>query len=161
MTASEDPKREFLRHTLATLAYRGAKVLRDVPHGFATLDAGEGARTPIEILSHIGDLFDWMLHLLEGRQVWTDRKPASWAEEVERFFDLLRRVDDRLASPVPTGAPVEQLFQGPVADALTHVGQLALLRRRAGAPIKGENYFKADIAAGRVGRVQSDPRFEF
>ena len=161
MATSTDPKREFLRHTLATLAYRGGKALRHAPVGFGAFDPGAGARTPIEILAHIGDLLDWMLHLIEGRQLWTDRKPAEWDEEVARFFERLRQLDERLASAAPVNAPLERLFQGPVADALTHVGQLALMRRQAGAPIKGENYFKADIVAGRVSRDQSDPRFEF
>ena len=53
------------------------------------------------------------------------------------------------------------MFQGPIADALTHIGQIGMMRRMAGAPVRGENYFKADIAAGRVGAEQSAPRFEF
>jgi hypothetical protein len=161
MTGTPDPKREFLRHALATLAYRGGKTLRNAPSGFAALDAGGGARTPIEILAHIGDLLDWTLHLLEGSHVWADRKPGEWDDEVARFFERLGQIDRCLASAAPIGAPVERLFQGPVADALTHVGQLALLRRRAGAPVKGENYFKADIVAGNVGPEQPDPEFEF
>jgi hypothetical protein len=80
---------------------------------------------------------------------------------VQRFFDGLGRLDAYLASDAPLGAPPEKLFQGPLADALTHVGQLAMLRRVAGAAVKGENYFKADIAVGRVGADQPPPRREF
>jgi hypothetical protein len=161
MTNPVDPTRAFLRHTLAALAYRGGKVLRDAPPGFDTLEPGAGGRNPLQILAHIGDLFDWMLHLADGRHVWAERQPASWDEEVHRFFDLLHQVDARLVSAAPIEAPLERLFQGPVADALTHVGQLALLRRQAGAPVKGENYFKAEIVAGRVGPGQAAPKREF
>ena len=161
MSNSPDSGREFLRHTLATLAYRGGKVLRDSPPGFATLASTDGSRSPIEILAHIGDLLEWTLHLTEGRHTWTERQAESWDAEVDRFFELLRKVDARLVAPEPLAAPVENLFQGPVADALTHIGQLALLRRRAGSPVKGENYFKAEIVAGRVGPEQAGPKREF
>lgn len=161
MTDTGDPRREFLRHTLATLAYRGGKTLRDAPPGFATQRSDPGTRTPIEILSHIGDLLEWTLHLADGQHIWAEHHPASWSDEVGRFFALLEQVDARLTAPQPLMASAESLFQGPVADALTHVGQLALLRRRAGAPVKGENYFKAEIVAGRVGPGQAAPRREF
>jgi hypothetical protein len=161
MTDPTDPRREFLRHTLATLAYRGGKTLRAAPPGFATQASEAGGRTPIEILSHIGDLLEWTLHLADGRHVWVEHHSTSWSEAVGRFFELLEQVDARLAGPEPLQASAESLFQGPVADALTHVGQLALLRRRAGSPVKGENYFKAEIVAGRVGPGQASPRREF
>jgi hypothetical protein len=154
-------KRELLRHTLATLAYRGGKVLRGAPEGFASFRMGDSTRTPGEILAHIGDLFDWALGLLRGEHVWHDVPPGTWEEGTARFFDALARLDAYLASDAPLGFSPEQLFQGPIADALTHVGQLAMLRRLAGAPVRGENYFKADIAAGRVGPEQSAPRREF
>jgi hypothetical protein len=86
---------------------------------------------------------------------------AAWDAEVERFFGAVKKFDDYLASDEPLRTSPEGLFQGPVADALNHVGQIAMLRRLAGCPIKGENYFKADIATGRVGREQSAPRREF
>jgi hypothetical protein len=161
MSPVNDPKRLLLRHTLATLAYRGGKALRGAPARFATFRVGADSRTPIEILAHMGDLFDWALALARGEHVWHDSTPGSWEEEVERFFAALQRFDEALASVAPLGFPEERLFQGPVADALTHVGQIAMLRRLAGAPVKGENYFKADIAAGRVGAEQTAPRVEF
>ena len=161
MSAHPDAGREFLRHTVATLAYRGGKTLRGAPASFATFRAGESSRTPVEILAHIGDLLAWAAALAEGRHDWKNAPPGSWRAEVERFFAGLQRLDDILASELPLGGPLERLFQGPVADALTHVGQLAMLRRLAGAPIKGENYFKAEIQAGRVGPEQEAPRFEF
>ena len=156
-----DPKRELLRHTLATLAYRGGKTVRGAPTAFAAYSAGPGTRTPGEILAHVGDLFDWALSLCRGEQRWAASPPLPWDAEVNRFFAGIRRLDDHLASDAPLGCPIEKLFQGPVADSLTHIGQLALLRRMAGAPVRGENYFRADIAAGRVGPEQSSVRVEF
>jgi hypothetical protein len=154
-----DEGRELLRHTLATLAYRGGKVVRDAPPAFGGF-AG-GTRTPVQIVAHIGDLMDWALHMADGRQVWNDAEPLAWDDEVARLFAAIATLDARLAAPEPLGVTPGALFQGPIADALTHVGQIAMLRRLAGAPIKGENYFKADIATGRVGRGQSPPRYEF
>lgn len=156
-----DPVREYVRHTLATLAYRGGKALRDATPEVAALRCGPTSRTPLQILSHINDLLDWALSLCEGEQRWNITLPIAWDNEVMRFFAALSRVDGFLASDRPLGCAPEQLFQGPIADALTHVGQIALLRRLAGAPMKGENYFRADITAGRLGADQTPPRFEF
>lgn len=153
--------RELLRHSLATIAYRGGKALREAPQGFVDFHAGKDARTPVQILAHIGDLFDWALSMAKGQQAWHDSEPLPWPDEVQRFFDSLKRFDDHLAGSEPLHAPAEKLFQGPVADALNHVGQLALLRRLAGLPIKGENYFQADITVGRLGKAQAAPKREF
>lgn len=159
--ASPDPARQLLRHTLASVAYRGGKVLRGAPDGFATFHIGDKTRTPAQILAHMGDLFDWALSIAQGKQVWKDSAPLPWNAEAERFFASIQRFDDYLASPEPLHASAEGLFQGPVADALNHIGQIAMLRRLAGSPILGENYFKSDILAGRVGPDQSTPRREF
>lgn len=159
--SNSDPKRELIRHTVATLAYRGGKAVRNAPPGFADFRAAEDLRTPGQILSHIGDLIDWALSIAKGKEAWSDAKPRSWDQEVERFFAALQKFDAFLASSEPLHAPPERLFQGPIADALTHVGQIAMLRRMAGAPIKGENYSVAEIAAGRVGADQKTPKREF
>ena len=156
-----DGKHVHLRHMVATLAYRGGKALRDAPATFGAFKIGEASRTPSQILAHIGDLLDWALSLARGAQVWHDSTPATWQEDVARFFNGLERFDEYLASEAPLGVSPDQLFQGPIADSLTHVGQLAMLRRLAGSPVKGENYFRADIVAGRVGAAQSAPRREF
>lgn len=158
---SEEPGRAFLRHTLATLAYRGGKAVRDAPAGFASFKAGPKTRTPVEILAHVGDLMEWGLSVARGAQEWRDAAPRPWADEVERFFKTLAAFDDYLAGTAPLGDSAEKLFQGPIADALTHVGQIALLRRLGGGAVRGENYHKADIAAGRVGPGQAPPRREF
>ncbi len=128
---------------------------------FAEFRSGDATRTPVQILAHIGDLYDWALSLARGQQKWHNSTPLPWTEEVARFFATLKQFDDYLASEAQLGNPAEQLFQGPVADSLAHVGQIALLRRLSGSPVRGENYFVADIVIGRVGAEQSPPRFEF
>lgn len=156
-----DGKRELLRHSLATIAYRGGKAVRGAPESFADFKVSPSSRTPAEILAHLGDLFDWALSTAKGVQAWHEARPLPWNGEVGRFFATLERFDAYLASDAPLGESVERLFQGPVADAFTHIGQLTLLRRIEGTPIRAENYLKADIAAGRVGAEQSPPRREF
>ena len=156
-----EPGVQLLRHTVATLAYRGGKALRGAPPDIADYRAAAGTRSIGEILAHIGDLLDWALCLANGEHRWRDSPPAPWDAGVARFFAGLDAFDRRLASDAPLGFPAEKLFQGPIADALTHVGQIAMLRRMAGHPIRGENYFRADIAAGRVGSEQTAPRREF
>ena len=153
-------ERAFLRHTVATLAYRGGKVLRGAPSGFAEFRAAPGSRSAGEILAHLGDLFDWTIVLADARHAWRDSPSVSWEAGSARFFDGLARVDARLAA-APLRCPAGKLFQGPIADAVTHVGQIAMLRRLAGAPVRGENYFKAGIETGRVGPEQLEPGFEF
>jgi hypothetical protein len=153
--------KDLLRHTVATLAYRGGKAVRGAPAAFSGFRAGERTRTPGQILAHVNDLLTWALHLAEGRHVWEKSAPGSWEEDVARFHAGLERLDERLASEKPLGCPAEKLFQGPIADALTHVGQIAMLRGMAGAPMRGENYFKADIRVGRLGEDQAPSRVEF
>lgn len=160
-TAALDPARQLLRHTLATVAYRGGKALRGAPHHFGTFHIGDKTRTPAQILAHMGDVFDWALSIAQGKETWRNSTPLPWNAEVDRFFAALQKFDDYLASAEPLNGSAEGLFQGPVADALNHIGQIAMLRRLAGSPILGENYFKAGIAAGRVGLDQAAPRREF
>ena len=153
--------KDFLRHTLATLAYRGGKVMRGAPEGFADFRAGEKTRTPLQIVAHLGDLLEWGAVLARGEKSWKEATPQSWDREVERFFECLRRFDDLLASDQPLGCSAERLFQGPIADAFTHVGQLAMLRGLAGERVRAENYFVADVAVGRVGTEQTPPKREW
>ena len=148
-------KRELLRHTLATLAYRLSRAIDGAPDSFASFD-GCG-RQPAQILAHMGDLFDWALSIAQGSQRWHNSTPLAWPEEKARFFAALRAFDACLASDAPLHAPAEALFQGPIADALTHTGQLAMMRRLSGSKIPGENYFVAQIAAGQVGAAQPKP----
>jgi hypothetical protein len=158
---NSDQKREMLRHTVATLAYRGGKAVRGASDSFASFKASATTRTPAEILAHIGDLLDWALSIATGKETWNNAEPLSWDKEIERFHAALKSFDDYLASDGALDASCERLFQGPVADALTHVGQIAMLRRIAGEPMKGENYSRAKIEAGRVGAAQEMPKREF
>lgn len=158
---SPDPTIQLLRHTVATLAYRGGKAVRGASAEFQRFQAAPGTRTPGEILAHIGDLLDWAVALADGKHVWHDSKPLPWAEEVARFHRALETFDTRLANGQHLGFSAEKLFQGPIADALSHVGQIAMLRRMAGAPIRAENYFRAKIEAGQVGQAQAAAVQEF
>ena len=153
-------KTALLRHTLATLAYRGGKALGGAPAEFADFRLGSPPRTPGEILAHVGDLLDWSLSMAEGSERWHNAPPLPWEQGAARFFAALEAFDRRLAS-APPACSEERLFQGPIADALTHVGQIAMLRRLAGCPMHGENYFQAEIVAGRVGVDQAKPVAEF
>ena len=148
-------KREFLRHTLATLAYRAARALEGAPETFAGFD--DCGRKPIQILAHMGDLFDWALTIAQGTERWHNSAPLPWSEETTRFFAALQAFDAYLATDAPLHATPESLFQGPIADALTHAGQLAMMRRLNGSKICGENYFVAHIAAGQLNLEQPAP----
>ena len=155
--------REFLRHTVATLAYRAAKTLRGAPESFASFQPGPTSRTPVELLAHMGDLFDWALSMTTGAPKWNTATPQPWEQECARFFAALKAFDDALASDRPLSYELTRMFQGPVADALTHTGQLAMMRRLHNAPMKGESYNRADIQIGRVGADQTpaNPKYEF
>lgn len=155
--------REFLRHSVATLAYRAAKTMRAAPPTFAAFRPGLTSNTAVGILAHMGDLMDWALSMANGTPRWNNSTPLAWEAECARFFAAAKAFDDALAADRPLQYELTRLFQGPVADALTHTGQLAMLRRLHGAPMKGESYNRADIAVGRVGAEQTpaDPRYEF
>jgi hypothetical protein len=147
-----DEKRELLRHTLATLAYRAARALDGAPDHFAGF-AGAG-RMPVQILAHMGDLMDWALTAAVGKERWQTSQPSQWKLEKQRFFQALQAFDSFLASDGEIKAPIDRLMQGPVVDALTHVGQLAMMRRLSGTPTRGENFYIAAIAVGQVGADQ-------
>jgi hypothetical protein len=159
--SQSDLSRQFLRHTLATLAYRACKVVRGEPAAFGDFQAADGVRTPGQILAHVCDLLTWALSTARGEQQWHSSEPLPWAQEVHRFFAALEAFDDYLASDSPLESPAEKLFQAPISDALTHIGQIAMLRRLAGAPIRAENFYVAKIAAGTVGAEQPAPVQEF
>ncbi len=156
-----DPDLPLLRHTVATLAYRAAKAVRGAPAAFGEFRASPSSRTPLQILGHMGDLFDWALTMADGEAVWKEAAPLSWDGEVARFFAALEKFDARLADGRPLANPSSKIFAGPIADALTHTGQINFLRRMSGAPVKGESYFRAGIVTGRVGLEQAPPKREF
>ncbi len=137
--------KDFFRHTLATLAYRGSKAMRGAPAGFSEFRAGPGSRTAGEILAHIGDLLNWALIMAKEKHLWREAPVQGWDADVERFVNGVSALDAYIAGDAPLQAPLDKLFQGPIADALTHVGQISMMRRLAGAPVPGENFFRADI----------------
>jgi hypothetical protein len=151
----------FLRHTLAALAYRATRAVEDAPPDFAKFEIGPSPKTPVRILAHMGDLMDWALSLVEGKQKWRDSEPLPWADEEARFFSAVEALDLALATAELDAKTTSRLFQGPIADAIAHAGQVAMLRRMAGCPIRGENYFVAEIAVGRVGIDQAAARKPF
>jgi len=155
--------RLFLRHSLATLAYRAGKTVRGTPEAFGQHRQTAESPPPVKILAHMGDLMDWALTMLKGKPAWNNATPLPWEQEIARFFASLKSVDDYLAAGEPIRWEAGRVFQGGIADALTHTGQLAMLRRLSGYKMKGENYSKADIEVGRVGIEQTtpDPRVEF
>ncbi len=161
METANGTGRQMLRHTVAALAYRAAKAVRGVPAGFADFQACESCRTPGKLLAHLGDLFDWALSMATGQNKWQEAPALPWDQSAQRFFAALQKFDDYLASDSPLAGSEERLFQGPVADALTHVGQIVYLRRLAGVPIRSENYFMAAIVVGSVGIEQTPPKMEF
>jgi len=150
-----DEKRELLRHMLASLAYRASRALDSAPDQFAGF-AGAG-RMPVQILAHVSDLLDWSLTAVVGKEQWRASRPQVWKQEKQRFFESLGALDAFLASGGPLHAPIERLVQGPVTDAFTHIGQLAMLRRLSGSPVHGENFYVAAVAIGQVGSEQPAP----
>lgn len=146
---------------LAVIAYRGGKVLRDAPEGFGITRVREDTRSAVEILAHINDVLQWGLTAVQGNQEWQEQPQGEWPDLVDRFFDVLMRFDDALSSTDELPCSAERLIAGPLADSLTHIGQLSTLRKLAGSPVLGENYFVADIEVGKVGRDQPAPKREF
>jgi hypothetical protein len=145
-----DSKRDVLCHMVATVAYRGGLAVVDAPESFAAFRATSTTRTPAELLAHIGDLLEGSLHLVKGEMVYLTSTPLPWKEEVARFFFAIKNLDAYLAADAPLACPVEKLVQGPIGDALTHVGQIVMLRRMAGNPIRSAAYFTAEIVAGQI-----------
>ena len=156
-----DVARQFLRHTVATLAYRAEKVLRDVPEGFADARVSPATRTPLEVVSHLGDLMEWAERMARGESRWQAGGSTSWTAAAARFFHAIAALDAALAETLPQEHSAETIFQGPIADALTHVGQLAMMRGMVGSAVRPESYARAEIRVGIVGPEQSTARKEF
>jgi len=153
---------DLFRHTLATLAYRAGRALFGAPPKFGEYRADETSRSPAEIVAHMCDLMDWALSIAEGTETWHNSEPLPYAQGVNRFFEALERFDQRVDAGGLSAEMEAKLFQGPVADALTHTGQIAMLRRMAGHKIAGENYYVAEIVQGRIRLgAQAAPRRVF
>ena len=138
----------LLRHLVATIEYRLRIVIVGAPEHFGDLDVGYGVRKPREILSHIAGLLRGVDSVLNEKER-TKIEPGTWDQEVERFYSAARALDSSLTGKLPEKRVLEKLLQGPLCDALTHVGQLSMMRRMAGKPVEGVNFFKADITKGK------------
>lgn len=158
---SADGARPVLRHLVATLAYRAAKVIRGAPDRFGSTSVGDTTRRPVRIVAHLADLMAWGVTLAQNNVAWKAAGGDDWDLEVQRFFDNLAALDRELTAATLAPGAAEKLIQGPLADALTHVGQLAMLRGMAGAPVRPESYARATVSAGRVGPDQAPPGREF
>ena len=164
MTAVNDTResaRHLLRHTVATLAYRAEKALRDAPDAFVHHRLSASSRTPLEIVSHMGDLLEWAHRMAQGEYKWAPQPAGDWTSACDRLFQGLLTLDATLADATFEKFSPDVIFQGPIADALTHVGQLTMIRGALSAPIRPESYARAEIEVGRVGREQSATRKEF
>lgn len=149
----DDAKRSLLRHFLAALAYRGANVLGSAPPAVAEFRPHPSVRNPREILNHINGVLTYAHSFLVPCDS-TQPPLADWSTEVERFFDVLARLDASLAAgEALREVSEERLLQGPLADAMLHLGQIGIFRRMAGSPVASENYVFADVAAGHLRRV--------
>src|SRR3989339_1369613 len=107
---------DMIRHALATMIYRGAKTLRDAPADFQAFRVKPESRAPVEIVAHMGDLFDWALSMAKGHEIWRNSPPQEWDREVARFYDTVTEFDSYLATSSTVACPLERLFQGPIAD---------------------------------------------
>lgn len=152
----------MVRHFLAALAYRFHKAVDGAPEGYPTLDAGHGIRPPRDIVHHVNGVLGYGRKMLDEGEIpggyWHEVPDLDWPGLVALVHATLEEIDDLLASEREfPGERLERLLQGPLSDSMTHVGQLAMLRRIAGSPIPAENFFAADIRAGRVGEDQPPP----
>ena len=150
-------KREMLRHFLGALAYRTQKAIRDAPSSFAEFEAGNQVRTPKDLLRHMRSVLGYARTKFRGGHYQGDPAP-TWDEEVVQFHQMLEDLSLHLAGDDPLDVEPEQLLQGPFADAMTHAGQLAMLRRLHGAPVPPENFIVADVSAENLTRNQPPPR---
>ena len=152
-----DEKRALLRHFLAALAYRTQKALRGAPRSFGSFEAGHQVRTPAELVRHMTSVLGYAGTFFVGGSYRPVALPDLDAE-VARFHVMLERLEDHLEAGTPlSGTTPEQLLQGPLADAMTHVGQLGMLRRLAGSPVAPENFIVAAIDPANLGPDQPDP----
>jgi hypothetical protein len=147
----------MLRHFLGALAYRTQKALRDAPESFAEFDAGGGVRTPMELVRHMASVLGYARTFFIGGTYWSEPLEI-FEEEIERFHGMLTELRNLLDEGTPLiDTTEERMLQGPFSDAMTHAGQLAMLRRLHGEPVPSENFILADVSAENVSADQPDP----
>lgn len=154
---SQDQKLGMLTHFLAALAYRTQKALRGAPADFSTFEAGNLTRTPTELVRHMTSVLGYARTLFRGGTYRPEALP-TFDDEVGRFHGVIADLVDHLRSGEGlSGVTPEQLLQGPFSDAMTHAGQLAMLRRLHGSPVPPEDFVFADIDPSNVGPDQPLP----
>lgn len=156
MSPDDQPKRDLLRHFLAAIAYRTQKALRGAPVGFADFRAARGVRTPHDLLRHMSDVLGYARTTFTGGS-WRAHRLPTFAAEVERFHQILEDLGRLIVEEEFGGASPEQLLQGPLADVMTHAGQIAMLRRLEGSPVPPENFIVAEVDAVNLGPDQPAP----
>jgi hypothetical protein len=150
--------RQLLQHFLAALAYRTQKALRGAPDQFADFRAAPNVRTPQELVRHMTGVIGYAQTMLRGG---TFAPPTldTFDAEIDRFHSILAKLRDDFAdSALSASISDEQFLQGPLADAMTHAGQLAMLRRIAGSPVPSEDFVFAHVRSDNVSRSQAAPR---
>jgi len=149
--------RHLLQHFLAALAYRTQKALRDAPQGFDAFTAGENVRSPHQLLWHMTSVIGYARTMLRGG-TFSPPGLATLEEEIVRFHDTLRALHDDFGDESLTAQiSDEQFLQGPLSDAMTHAGQLAMLRRMFGSPVASENFIFAAVHTDNVSASQAEP----
>jgi hypothetical protein len=150
-------ERALLRHFLAALAYRAQKALRGAPAGFGDFRAGPGSRTPAELVRHITSVLGYARTFFVGGRYRPEPEP-DLGNEVRRLHAMIADLAAHLErGDTMNGTTPSRLLQGPFADAMTHVGQLAMLRRLAGSPVPPENFIVAHIDPANLGPDQPPP----
>ena len=153
----EQEKREMLKHFLAALAYRTQKAVRDAPSSYASFEAGNCVRTPHDIVEHMDSVLGYARTFFIGGE-YRPTRASEFQTQIRYFHDMLESLLQHLQDGTPmNGTTPERMLQGPFADAMTHAGQLAMLRRLAGSPVPPENFILADVVAGNVGPDQPQP----
>ncbi len=140
---------EFLRHSVATIVYRFQNVLQNSGVDFGDFSAGSGTRTPREIVRHMYEVSHaTQVYIEEERFEGYTATVCEFSQEVERFLETLTALDDVLVHRNIAENGARRILQGPIADMLAHVGQLAMLSRLSGFPIAGEDFSAASIEPG-------------
>jgi hypothetical protein len=149
-------KRGMLRHFIASIAYHTTKAIRDAPAMYPEFDPGKGVRTPRQIIHHIAGVLTYAHSFFEDYET-TYLEHQTWDAEISRFYEILSKLDNSLKEKDPRTVTEEQLLQGPLSDAMAHIGQLLMLRRLVGSPVPSENFIFAEITKGVVGPNQPEP----
>jgi len=140
---------EFLRHALSTIAYRFQKAVSNSETEFGYFSAGNGSRTPNEIIYHMYHvLYTTRIFILEEKDNTEQSEKLDLKSEIDRLNAEINNLDNVLAEKPLDINYAKRLLQGPLSDLLTHIGQISMLSRLNGNPIVGEDFSTASIKTG-------------